>query len=173
MRRRVRLLPANEAKIKDLKVDSVFQTKWRATHQDLRPTYKTTDKNGIVYFICNSGTQGPVQKWHQKVQLCDLQAALDLQKKDPSITDRDVVNLAVFGDIRVFCDDLSFKYYGWKYMAWQLDYGMEPEDRPPDKRNPRLHGAVCKHLYAVLSVLPFHLSEITRDLSKAGVFQSE
>lgn len=100
--------------------------------------------------------------------MCDLKAAINLQKKDKSITDRDVVNLAIFGDLKVYCDDLSFKYYGWQYMAWKLDYGLEPEERPPVKRNPRLEGTVCKHLYAALDVLPFYMSEITRDLRKLG-----
>ena len=87
------------------------------------------------------------------------------------MTNRDVVNLAVFGDLKVYCDDLSFKYYGWQYIAWNLDYGIEPETRPPVKRNPHLDGTVCKHLYSVLDALPFYLSEITRDLVKVGVLK--
>lgn len=164
----------DEMTIRDLKGDlSVrFQTRWRASHQGLHPKYLGVDKHGTVYFRTNSGTT-PGVYWNQKVFLVDFKKALRLQRQDPTMKDRDVVNLAVSGDVRVYCNDPSFLYYGWKYITYQLGAGIEPEDRYPSKRNPNLSGTVCKHLTAVLDVLPFYMSELTRDFRKAGAFSKK
>jgi hypothetical protein len=103
----------------------------------------------------------------------DLKKALDLLDSDPKLRDIDVVNLSVFGNISVWCNDPSFTYYGWKYIASNLGYGLEPETRRPSKRNPRLQGTVCKHLYRVLTTLPMIMPQIVRDLKNRGFISKD
>lgn len=56
----------------------------------------------------------------------------------------------------------AFHYYGFKYKAWKLGYGLEKELRRPVIRNPHGKGYVCKHLFLVLGTFPFY----AKDLSK-------
>lgn len=49
----------------------------------------------------------------------------------------------------------AFHYYGYKYKAWKLGYGLEKELRRPIIRNPLGKGYVCKHLFLVLQTFPF------------------
>jgi hypothetical protein len=159
-----------EYSLKDLRGDTQWpQTAWKARNQNLVPTFKGVDKLGVVYFQTNSGTHGSSKKWRQKIQLLDLKRAIQLQEKDTTMTNRDVVNLAIFGDIKLNCNCHAFLYYGWQYINWELGSGLVPELRPPTKRNPNLKGTLCKHAYAVLGVLPFHISVIVRDLVRLGV----
>lgn len=164
------ILQMDEITAKDLlaEVGDDFRTPERA--KKIRAHYRGVDKTGTLYWETNSGTT-PGLKHYQRIQLLELKDAIELQKKDRTMTNRDVVNLAVFGDIKVWCSDASFTYYGWKYITWQLDAGLEPETRFPRRRNPRLKQSICKHLYVVLKSLPFHISEITRDLIAQGVLE--
>lgn len=58
----------------------------------------------------------------------------------------------------------AFLYWGYKYISWNMDFGIERENREPDIRNPDRDGTVCKHVYNVLSVLPNHIFRIASDL---------
>jgi len=61
----------------------------------------------------------------------------------------------------------AYLYWGYKYIASQLDYIKDsPESRTPKIRNPKLEGSVCKHLAAVLEVLPFHIGKVSRKIKK-------
>jgi hypothetical protein len=61
-------------------------------------------------------------------------------------------------DIQLSCTCKAFKYYGPDYILslsqYNAKYG-DPEHRPPNIRNPKQHGAVCKHLHNLLNVLPW------------------
>ena len=126
-----------EYNFKDLKKDVTDYPglKDRVRTQDLRVSYLGIDKKGVIHFRTKSGTT-PGLSWHQRIKLMDLQKAVDLQVEDDTIKNKDVVNMAVFGDLKMYCDDPSFIYYGWQYMNWHLDSGLEPEVRPPKIRNP-------------------------------------
>lgn len=56
-------------------------------------------------------------------------------------------------------------YYGGDYIIslpkYDAKYG-EPETRPPREKNPKKYGAYCKHLQAVMKVLPFHADKIAK-----------
>lgn len=162
--------PVNEMTAKELIKDPSdrFQTVKRS--KAIKPEYVGTDKNGTLYFRTNSGTT-PGLKHYQKIQLLDLKKAIELQKADSSLTNRDIVYLAVFGDIKVWCSDASFRFYGWQYITWEVGAGIEPEVRFPRQRNPLLSGSVCKHLHAVLKNLPKHIPAITSDLIRIGALE--
>lgn len=136
-----------------------------AKAKPLKSYYLGLNKYGDLMFKTTSGTT-PGHYWYQTVRLVDLPKAIELFSREQKITNRDIVSLAVFGDLKLYCNDLSFRYMGWQYMAWNMGYGIVPEERYPSKRNPKLKGAICKHLYNVLSVLPFHTNVIVKDLRR-------
>lgn len=131
----------------------------------LTTTYLGLNRNGDLMFKTSSGTtQGKF--WYQTIRLLDLPQVIEAFADDEEITDKDIVDIALNGDIALYCNDPSFKYYGWQWMATADGYGIKPETRPPIDRNPNLIGAVCKHLYVVLYVLPFWTNKIVSDLRK-------
>ena len=99
----------------------------------------------------------------------DLPDVVQILEEDPKFTARDAILLALKGNVRIYCDDLSFKYYGWKYMAHKGDYGLKPEKRFPKGKNPRMTGACCKHLLSVFATMPFDWERIVRDFRKKGI----
>jgi hypothetical protein len=149
--------------IKNRAARSKFKTVERASI--LKSFYTGLNIHGDLTFKTTSATTPGKDFWYQIIRLKDLKVRS--QVKD--LSDKEFVNLILYGDLQVYCDDPSFLYYGWKYMAYNRDYGIRKEIRYPHIRNPRLSGAVCKHIYSVLTVLPFNINKITRDLKKRGV----
>ncbi len=72
-------------------------------------------------------------------------------------------------DVELDCTCLADTYYGKEYIRsqgkYRAQYG-EPENRPPDKRNPKQYGAMCKHLQVLMRVLPFYKSTMANWLKK-------
>lgn len=62
-------------------------------------------------------------------------------------------------------------YKGFKYMGYQMGWGIYREDRFPKIRNPRLEGTVCKHLLKVFEVYMLNWSKIARDMKKTKYFK--
>ena len=59
----------------------------------------------------------------------------------------------------------AFAFWGYKYKAWKLHYGLEKELRRPIIRNPYGKGFVCKHLYLVLQTFPFISKNLAKEFS--------
>jgi len=61
--------------------------------------------------------------------------------------------------IQLSCDCPAFLYWGSDYILslskYNAKYG-DKETRPPKIRNPKQYGAYCKHIAAVMRVLPFY-----------------
>jgi len=66
-------------------------------------------------------------------------------------SDADKLDMALGGDIKVGCTCPDYSYGGWKYIGTQLDYSTYKENRPPDVRNPKQDGTICKHIGHILS----------------------
>lgn len=132
--------------------------------------YKETKLVGrrfIITFHTKAATTPNVDHWVQEVNLVDMPEALKLDPQFKKYKLRDLVNLAVFGDIKCRCGCPAFLYWGYKYIMGQLDATIgRKETRIPHIRNPKMEGAVCKHLMSVLNKLPFHISDITKDVRK-------
>jgi len=161
--------PILEITSRELRASLSHRVNDRQKSQHIKATYLGVDKRtGDLLFKTNSGTT-PGKFWHQRVRLLDLPTARDLAAVDGSISDMKIINLAIFGDIALHCDDPSFRYY-WSYIAFQLGYGLRRESRFPKIRNPRLEGSICKHLVAVLKKMPLLIPKIVSDLRKAGLF---
>jgi len=70
------------------------------------------------------------------------------------------------GDIHVYCSCQDFLFHGYQYMADVDDYGIRPEDRPPEIKNPNLEGALCKHLIAVFDHIEDFYDTIKEDIEE-------
>lgn len=160
-----------EYNLNDLKTGADSAIRARAKKQNLASWYQGLDKDGVINYETRSITTPNVEVWRQKIKLLDLQEAIDIYQEDGDITEVDVANLVTFGDLAVWCDDPSFLYWGWQYIAWQLGYGIEKMDIKPDIRNPKRKGTVCKHLYTVFTVMPMHMTRITKDLKNSGLLE--
>lgn len=124
--------------------------------------YKGVDFD-VVKFATPSESR-PNMHHEQWIQMVDLRALLD----DPEMSLQDDVQLAMAGDLKVHCTCEAFTYFGYKYILTNLDSAIQPETRPPNVRNPKQRGSVCKHLAAVLKVFPFWWNTIASDLRKQG-----
>jgi len=82
----------------------------------------------------------------------------------------EIERLMLDGGLKVHCNCPAFHYWGYKYMAWKMHYGLEKELRRPVIRNPFGKGYVCKHLYLVLETFPFYAKELA---SKFGKYWEE
>lgn len=63
----------------------------------------------------------------------------------------------------------AYLYWGPAYILTHMRGNAKytrPERRPPDIRNPRQHGAICKHGQVLLDVLPFHGQTMAGQLNK-------
>lgn len=117
----------------------------------------------ITNFDNNTGTvdlvtscAGSKNAWVQRVQFLDyynlvseeekanINSYEELKSKYPEI---------IYSDIKVFCGCPAYIFYGFQYIDYQLDFGLTPENRPPDIRNPGQEGTVCKHLISALEYL--------------------
>nr|DAS88477.1 MAG TPA: hypothetical protein [Bacteriophage sp.] len=150
----------NEATKKELLSGAEFKRKQRA--KKLTTTYKGVNNDGCLEFITNS-QYTPNRKYQQKIKLNDIKdinALKDFKKSE-------ITRLLLNGDLSVYCSCEDFLYKGYKYMAWNMGYGLDKENRFPKIKNPNLEGTICKHLIAVLSVMTFNNNRITTDLFKS------
>ena len=75
---------------------------------------------------------------------------------------KDLERIMLNGGLKVHCNCPAFSFWGYKYKAWKMHYGLEKEMRRPVVRNPFGKGYVCKHLFLVLGTFPFY----SKDLAK-------
>lgn len=69
--------------------------------------------------------------------------------KDLEIPLKEAIEYSInHGDVHVNCSCPAFLYWGYRYMATQLDYlyGIPRENRRPKRNNVKLEGTVCKHI---------------------------
>lgn len=139
----------NEARLNRLAGMTRSQTPKLASRSDFVKTdYIGISKFGIFNFRTSSQSS-PGNYWYQTLEIPDFQAKIE----DSEINSNFIQNLIQTEDIKVFCDCPSFLYWGFKYKAWNKDYGIEPENRKPELNNVRLQGGVCKHLLSVFDLI--------------------
>ena len=92
-----------------------------------------------------------------------------LWKKDKSGVDLRKLAIEVMfaTDLEVNCSCPADLYWGGQYIRTQKRAKYtNPENRPPETRNPKQYGAMCKHLQLVFDLLPFYASTMSSYLSK-------
>lgn len=154
-----------EQTAKELKNNA--QNKIKTRSKKIYVKYIGTSKDGDIHFETNSGTISG-QFWNQRIRFVELDSAVALAYENAG-TQREIIQMLMSSDILVYCNDPSFKYYGWQYMSWNQKYGLEKETRYPKIRNRYLEGTVCKHLLAVLKILPFYSTKIVKEYRNLGI----
>ena len=66
------------------------------------------------------------------------------------------------GNLELHCTCPSFLFHGYQYLLTVLDSAVMPEERPPNKTNPRQRGIVCKHLNRSLKAFPFWATSLAK-----------
>lgn len=136
----------------------------------LHSNLKEVTELGDVKFETVSGTTQGLY-WHQTVRfkdLYDIIVSFNYNKAD--YKDKDIMRLLSESDLEVYCDCPAFKYWGYKYISWNLDMGVEKETRNPKVRNPKLKGTVCKHLIMTLERLPFLVNKLVSMFREKELF---
>lgn len=67
---------------------------------------------------------------------------------------------ALSGNLKISCSCDAFLYQGYKFISFKNDAGIDPENRPPDIRNPNREGMACKHIIAALNQMKKDYKEI-------------
>ena len=129
-----------ELKARDLINKSDQQSRQKA--RNLRPRYEKGENNQVYFSVDSKSHPG-------KKNIVILSA--DSITED--VTTEDLKKILRDEDIRVSCTCEAFLYRGYKYITYRNKSGIEPEMRPPTKRNPQQKGMLCKHIIAVLNYL--------------------
>jgi hypothetical protein len=67
--------------------------------------------------------------------------------------------------IELFCSCPAFQYWGPSFiLTRRAAKYTAPETRPPNIRNPRQYGAMCKHMQLVFDVLPFYAGTMSKHI---------
>lgn len=90
-------------------------------------------------------------------------------KEGDTIDLRKLANEILYkADVEVYCSCPAFLYWGSSYILTQRRAKFtSPENRPPDERNPKQYGALCKHSQLLFDVLPFYVTSMAAYLNKA------
>lgn len=117
-----------------------------------KPKYIGMTKTGTIVFE----TQGINDVYEQRIVFEDWKDILSIIIAEVNkLSGKKVFNeLAKQADVRVYCNDPSFKYWGFQYISYMKDYAYgRRERRKPKIRNPKLRGRLCKHLTYLLDNL--------------------
>ena len=129
------------------------------THITFRVTAEDPEKNSA---------EGKPTSYVAKVALKDLGYLLKANKDDgEKVTDKDIVQMAIAGDVSVSCTCPAAKYWGQQYNGTKDNYSIDKNDIPPKRNIPTQ--TLCKHTILMLTVMPFWYATIVRDLRKKGV----
>jgi hypothetical protein len=122
----------------------------------------------MVFYVTSSEIDKPGMRGWGREYICIIQfLQWDDIGGDPDLTPREKALMMLWtSDIKVFCDDPSFLFWGYQYILTQIDASIYPELRPPYIRNPQYRGVVCKHLNRVLKALPFYSGDIAQEVTK-------
>lgn len=147
-----------EANLKNLYSDTVSQTPKIAQ----RSEQIASSKLGVRYYgLSEDGTWNfkvrsqsvPGGFYYVYIEAPDMLKFDDIYDRGDSFTVNDLAKLLTMNSFRIHCNDPSFLYYGFQYMATKGNYEIEPETRPADTNNPGEAGGLCKHLAAVIKTI--------------------
>jgi hypothetical protein len=132
-------------------------------------------RKDLWHFKINSGTKDNV-RYDAYIKFLNLPQVLadkisdkNLWKTDMSGIDlRKIAIEVLYGtDIELFCSCPAFLYWGPAYILTRRHAKYsKPENRPPKERNPREHGAVCKHVQLLLDIFPMYTPTMAKHLNR-------
>ena len=156
----------NETTYKELLNMADKKRKLRASKMKTKYMGVTNSRGWITFSTESQRIKGKYYTQHIKL------AEADSIKYFKEFNPREITRLFLSGDIQVSCScpDMRYRY---RYMAYNLGYGIQKEMRFPKIRNSRLEGSVCKHLIVVLRVIQMNWAGIARDLQRSKFFKKK
>lgn len=133
------------------------------------------DDNNIVFVVTaenpdENKSKGKPTSYITRVKMNELDWVVDVNEKEGRrITDRDIVRLAIGGDLQVSCTCPAAKYWGQQYRGTKEKYSLDKNTIKPTRNIPLQ--VVCKHTLATLIALPFWNNSIVRDLRLNGTIK--
>jgi hypothetical protein len=101
-----------------------------------------------------------------KIQIPDYRSISRLKK---NISTPEKLQMSIeAGNIKTSCSCLDWKYKGYKYMGYMLDYGIYPESIEPKITNPNFEGSICKHILATIKHISEFYDKIAEDIESYG-----
>jgi hypothetical protein len=122
---------------------------------------KGFDENSLIFNIKSSQHKDNNITYLNQFKINDWDAFIDETEFSP--IDRARL-MMLQGDLMLHCTCPSFLFWGYQYLLTQIDAAIVPEDRPPNVRNPKQRGIVCKHLNRALRSFPFFTSDFARHI---------
>lgn len=134
-----------------------------------------SQEKGIFEFLVASGTKKG-KHYAIRIKFNGIEEAVAQAAKDPNnwTTAKDHLNLTRVAtyvlyntDLQTSSDSPGDQFWGPNYQKTKVDAELDnPENRPPDVRNPGQYGIVGKHLSLVLDRLPLLVSKMAEHLKK-------
>lgn len=118
-------------------------------------------KNGEAHLAVNGSWEygGPRERYQLTLKFANF----DNIMKDTKTTWIDKSRLLLRDRLRVHCNCKAFRYY-YAYTASKKGFGLYPELRPAEIRNPGNKGGICKHLHHGLQFLGGNHAKIAAQL---------
>lgn len=143
----------------------------RVKGQKLVVRYQGIDKKGVAIFKVSSGTfKG--KWWMCRVKFKDRSTFIREAQSASYWKQLSLAQSMLKGDVQVDCNGDWFRY-ACRYTAYKSGYGIVREMRPARIRNPHNNKWICKHLCAVMAVLPFMSAKILADYKRMGLIQRQ
>ena len=123
-------------------------------------------KNGMLIFKTTSSDYPKL--YTQKVFLMRLKEAIEDYKQKKTYIDVDsAITMAIKSDLKMDCNCEDQLYQGKRFVLHQLGASLVPETRQPLRNDPTYsRNVICKHLFRVLSVLPFSHMKIKKEIKR-------
>ena len=147
-----------------LKKSKALTAKYTGLDKDNNMTFQVTAEDPE-----RNKAEGRPTSYQTKVALKDLKYLIDANKEneDKELTDKEVVEMAIQGDVAVSCQCPAAKWWGQQYNGTQDNYSLDKNDIAPTVRIPTQ--VLCKHTILTLTVLPFWYNTIIKDLKAKGI----
>lgn len=147
-----------------LKKSKKLTAKYTGLDEDDNITFQVTAEDPA-----KNKAEGKPTSYKVKIALRDLEYLVKANAEDEAnITDKDVTQMAIQGDVSVSCECPAAKYWGQQFHGTEDDYSLDKNAIPPKRNIPTQ--ALCKHTILALTVMPFWQNTIVRDLRKKGLF---
>ena len=160
------IVPINEMTAKEIRRGADAARLARSKDKRIIVHFETvTEMRGWIRFdVTSQFTPGKHYKVHVKLKEADdIKYFKEFRKQE-------IIRLFLSGDIQINCTCPDFRYRH-RYQAWQMGYGLFKELRYPHIANPGLTGSVCKHCLAVLQVMSFNHSSISKKMINSKFFK--
>ena len=153
-----------------------FPERLRAV-QDNGGIHLESQDPGVWHFYVASGTEKGLE-YHLYVKFLNLKKAIKAgvenrrywnRKKDKVDRSKLARNILDTVDMQILCECPAAQYWGSNFILskdkYNAKYGKK-ERRPPNIRNPKQYGAVCKHAHLLFRTLPFYHGTFAKYLNE-------